>query len=368
MNSQKTLCLFLFVCLTSTCSCQAALRKLVTLPEKRAAAASTSTAPTVGQSVIDKDYLEYQYQVRSHFLEKDYAWIDEEAHKARTNKIRLPGGFWKLRVLYGVFEEPVKGEGTDANWEAMIAQLTAWTKERPESITARVALAGAWKDYGWKARGNGRANSVTQDGWATFNERLGTASNILAEAASLKERCPHWYVNALWVGTSQSWDRDAFERVFQAGVNLEPTYYYIHNAKAAYLMPRWHGEAGEWERFAEESASGPEGEVIYFAIYDVMMDLNGMSLMNDHQQAVPRLIAAFRTIEKLYGPSNTRTNEAALFASFGNDAATTVELFNRIGNQWDPNVWRSPKIFEAFRQQAQERLRAEAAAAKNPRR
>ena len=85
MNSQKTLSLFLFVCLTSMCSCQSALRKLVTLSEKRAAA-STSNAPTVAVTVIDKEYLDYQFQVRSHFLQRTTPGLmRKHARLAQTN-------------------------------------------------------------------------------------------------------------------------------------------------------------------------------------------------------------------------------------------------------------------------------------------
>ena len=361
MNSRITISLFLFVALASTSACQFSLSKLVPSPVQRAEAAKTGS-PSM---VRDREYLIYQGQVREHFVQKDYAWLDQEAYNNRTKKLRLPGAYWKLRVFYGAFEGAMMAQANETDWQWTIAQLTDWTKVRPQSVTAKVALATAWQDYAWKARGNGFASSVTNDGWETFNERQRIAANILAEASSLNERCPHWYVTALWIGTAQGWDRDAFEKVFQAGITLEPTYYYIYTAKAAYLMPRWHGEEGEWERFAEASALGPEGEVTYFAIYSLMLEFTGVDLMNDHQQAAPKLIASFHTIERLYGPSISRTNEAALYASFTNDPATTVELFNRIGNDADPGVWRSKQTFEAFRQAAQQRMQAAGATTKN---
>ncbi len=364
MNSQKLLSFVLCLSSILISGCLRLPVKLALKPSK-APATVPDDNPTLSQGSLDPVYANYQYEIRALFIQKNYAGIDQEAGKDRVNKLRLPGGFWKLRALYGVFEAPIEGQGYNADWEKMIAQIKSWIKERPESVTARVALASAWKSYAWKARGDGYSGSVSESGWEKFRERLDLASQALAEAAKLNERCPHWYVVALWVGLGQGWDRDAFEKVFQAGVTFEPAYYYLYGAKTGYLLPRWHGKEGEWERFADESTQGPEGDEIFFAIYSNVLDLTGMEFMSTHQQAVPRLLTAFRKMEKQYGPSIVRTNEAALFASFGNDVATTVELFNRIGNTFDPEVWRSPKTFEVFRQAAHERARTKTVATKN---
>jgi hypothetical protein len=74
------------------------------------------------------------------------------------------------------------------------------------------------------------------------------------------------------------------------------------------LLPRWHGEEGEWERFVEESTlnvGGAEGDIIFFAVYSQMLSLHDITFMNTHQRAWPRLLSGFRSIEKLYGVAPT---------------------------------------------------------------
>jgi hypothetical protein len=272
----------------------------------------------------------------------------------RLNKERLPGGYWKLRALYAALEEPPLGNmASDGDWEDLFQSLTAWTNLKPDSVTARVASADAWKNYAWKARGAGYADKVSEAAWPVFEKRLENAQQALADAVRLKEQCPYWFVVAVAVGRAQQRDRESLEKIFQAGVQIEPTFYYLHQEKATYLLPRWGGQQGDWERFADESAlkiGGHEGDIVFFGIYSQMLTYEGMQLMNTNQKAAPRLLNGFRSIEKLYGASRRRLNEAALFSVFGADRQAVKELFARIGNDPDEHVWRSRQTFEVFRQ------------------
>jgi len=185
----------------------------------------------------------------------------------------------------------------------------------------------------------------------------------LSEASDLNEHCPYWYQTALWVGIGQSWGREALDKIFDAGVEMEPTFYYLYQTKATYLLPRWGGAEGEWEKFAQDSAlklGGNQGDIVFFTIYSQVLMFHGMLLMNSHQQDVPKLLAGFQSIEKLYGASAHRLNEAAFFSSSGNDVQVTAQLFDRIGDDFDESVWRSKQTYEVFRQGNQ--MRAKSAA------
>lgn len=350
--------LALISAIVSTTACQRSFGKVnvssKTALTSQTAFANSSSAPSPSHGT-DQDYDAYKEVVRQRFLKNDFSWIDQEARKVRSGKDRLPGGYWKLRALYAAIEEPAGDQPNDGDWEELIKGLVRWSEAQPKSVTAKVALASAWKGYAWLARGGGMSDTVSEAGWKTFEKRLATSAGILSEAAALDERCPHWYVTTIWVGVGQNWDRGALEKIFDAGVKLEPTYYYLYQAKASYLLPRWGGTEGDWEQFAEASAlalGGDQGDIIFFTIYSQMLTMHGMSLMNTHQMAVPKLIAGFRSIEKLYGTSSRRLNEACFFAVFGNDVKAKAELFGRIGSSYDESVWHSKQSFEIFREGA----------------
>jgi hypothetical protein len=329
MHAQKLLPLALACTILSTTGCQLVVSPFLASAKKPQPSAPPKTKPQP-KSLSSDEVNAYQQAVRLRFEHNDFAWIDAEAKDLRVKKERLPGGYFKLRALYKALEAPLgNDEATDNEWQAHIARLESWIRQNSRSVTAKVGLGHAWKNFAWHARGNGYSETVSAAANRVFADRLAAASKVLEEASSLDERCPEWYVATLWVGIGQGWERSAFDRVFYAGVELEPNYYYLYAAKATYLLPRWYGEEGESEQFAED-----------------------LTFMNTHQQARPKLLEGFQAIEKLYGTSPQRLNQACQFAIGSEDHQMVADLFSRVGDNYDPEVWRSRKNFEMFRQSA----------------
>jgi hypothetical protein len=101
-------------------------------------------------------------------MREDFAELDQMADAARSSKARFPGGGWKLSRFYEAVKPNGGGYQTDADWKNHIELLQRWTAARPQSATARVALAEAYLRYAWAARGAGYANTVTDQGLAAF--------------------------------------------------------------------------------------------------------------------------------------------------------------------------------------------------------
>jgi hypothetical protein len=299
------------------------------------------------------EYEVYQQDVRRHLANNDYDWLESEARKVTASKERLPGGYWKLRVLYKSIATVVTTESSDASWEEHIERLEKWAVEHPASAMPRIILADVWRSYAWKVRGTGL--SVKPENWATFDERHNQASKILDEAAALEPNSPEWYVTTLLVARVKEDDREAFERLYRQAVAVEPHYYYFYQAKAGYLLPQWHGQAREWERYAEAAANeigGEQGDIILFTVYTENWSQDPLGFMESRRAIAPRLLAGFRAIEKLYGSSPQRSNQGCLISFFVDDNRTPAELVKRIGNAYDVNVWKDQSVFNVWRQEA----------------
>lgn len=356
------------VVVASATGCQFVAGTFVAAKDAQSKKGHSSSPPTKSNSqtkldsLLDEKIEGYQREVALRFAAADFSWIDEEATKVREQKNRFPGGSFKLRALYKALITPRTANASDGDWEDHLASMERWIKQNPHSITPRVALGHTWKEYAWKARGGGYSGTVSDAASKAFQERLDRASKVLQEASALNERCPEWYLATLWVGIGQSWERADLDRMFQTGVEIDPHYYYLYQAKATYLLPRWYGEEGEAEKFAEESAlrvGGHQGDIIFFTIYSQLLSMHDLTFMNTHQQARPRILDGFRAIEKLYGTSSHRLNEACFFAIGSNDPQMVVELFTRIGDNYDPEVWRSKNNFMMFRESAFQMARME---------
>lgn len=300
-------------------------------------------------------YNAYVIAVRKQWADNNYEWLEREAKTLRVSKDRLPGGEWKLHVLYRSIERTVDDESSDEAWQEHIARVEKWRSQYPSSVMPRIVLAEAWRSYAFKIRGTDYASKVKPEAWAPFRERLARTNEMLNEAFDLEERCPELYLTALQSALGQGHDRDAFEAVYEEGVTLEPTYYYLYSAKALYLLPQWYGEPGEWERFAEQAANkvgGEQGDIILFNIYTDRFSNSNLSFLDKHKAIAPRLVAGFRAIDKLYGSSPVTLNEACLISFFTDDQTTPAELMKRIGNDYDLTVWRDDMTFNIYHQEA----------------
>ena len=117
-------------------------------------------------------------------LEKrDFAALDKRAHELRAEKGLFPNGASAIRSLYGGIET-INDDAPDPQWDALIGVFNDWIKERPDSITPRVALVETFVNFAWKARGNGYADTITEEGGKLFEQRLAMAHNANRSAQS----------------------------------------------------------------------------------------------------------------------------------------------------------------------------------------
>lgn len=295
----------------------------------------------------------YKSEVGSMLKRSDFDALEKEADSVRRSKSRFPGGVWKLYVFYEGLEGPFGGElATDAEWEAHIETLKHWATAKPDSVTARVALAQAYFGWGYKARGHSYGYKVTEEGWRLLGERLQLASGALKEAAGLKTKCPHWYFVLLEIARMQGWEKAHVRAVLDTAIAFEPAYYHSYREYANFLLPKWSGDEGEAEAFAEEASKrvgGKEGAFLYFEIATVLncgcgeqgRHLNGMSW--------PRIKEGYAALEELYGISNRKLNRFAYLAVLAGDRPAAEEAFKRIGDNWDPPTWRTEENFQRFK-------------------
>ena len=300
-----------------------------------------------GQAEADK----YLAEVRELFAQERFDQIDFMAHTARTEKSRFPGGGWKLFTLYLGLGAPSDESATDELWQAHIAALKSWIARNPSSITPRVALAMSYTNYGWKARGTGTSDRVSEDGWQLFEQRLAQARSTLDAAARLPEKCPQWYRAMQTLALGQGWDRDQEAELFKQAIAFEPDYSYFYRAHAHYLLPKWYGEEGESEKFAQKVSAqvgGDSGKILYFEIAAELIcgcnndvDLQSMSW--------PKIQSGYATNERLYGSSTYRLNQLAYMAAQMKDTAVSEEAFERLGDDWNKAIWRSRQNFDQWR-------------------
>lgn len=304
-------------------------------------------APAVADLTDEPDACTYMNGVIKLFAEGKFSELEHIAAVARSSKARFAGGGWKLRTFYlGVGSIPYYN-ASQADWDSHFASLKDWLARQPASVTPYVALASFYLSDGWKARGNYTADTVTEDGWRVFDERVQQARAILNQAQGLKTKCPEWYHVMMTVAVAQGWDPREEKALFDEAIAFEPEYYYFYQRVAWYFMPKWHGNPGDFANFTQTMANrvgGKDGDIVYWQIAAGI--LSGCGNCTDGMDlSWIRIRRGYRALVEKYGEALVRQNEMCYMAVKFGDPLLAQELFARIGENWT-GAWRERKYFD----------------------
>jgi hypothetical protein len=319
-------------------------------PGTCSAADEDAAGPTSDPSTDVHALRDYRGTIRDMLKAERIDELDCLADRARASKTRFPGGLWKIKQIYGGLSEPVERpvHAAQEDWDLLLQRLEHWVTERPNSITARVALASANLGYADYARGTGYADTVSESGWKLFGKRTAEARRILDEASALP-KCPEWYLLMMRVSENQDWGADEKRALFEEAFKFEPGYFYYARVRASRLLPKWSGETGDTERFTQEVADrigGDQGDLLYFEVASA--DYVISCLPDDPHLSWERIERGFEASEKLYGVSMLNLNRMAFLAThFGKrDSIVADKIMTRIGEQWDDETWHTRADFD----------------------
>ena len=278
--------------------------------------------------------------------------LEKLTSELRAQKLEFYNGYSKSSIVYGYLEGFSDSTGDD-KWKEYIKKLESWADAYPKSPAPRIALGKTYNTWAWKARGGGRANTVTDEGWRLMKERLGKAREYLEAAEKLPKKDPEVYNALLYVARGQGWDKEAMNAVFQKGIELEPNYQQLYEAKACFLLPRWYGKSGEWEAFSEEAANtrgGDEGDILYMAIARSQVWSERENFFKNTGISYKRMRRGFEASLKRYPNYTWEMNSYCYFACIADDRETAEKLFGKINGQWERDIWRNENNFKQWEQ------------------
>src|SRR5687767_11398296 len=113
-------------------------------------------------------------EVRDLLSRGDWAALDALNDRAWAGRERFPSGRWVIYWIRDRLTEPAD-EKSPVEWLRLGESLKAWRAARPESVHAAEALVQFHVGHGWFARGDGYADTVTEEGGRLLEERLGEA-------------------------------------------------------------------------------------------------------------------------------------------------------------------------------------------------
>jgi hypothetical protein len=323
-------------------------------------AATPRTAPTTADlnaiAILlgEKDEAAFATQVRTQMEQENFLVLDSVATAERLGRTRFPGGGWKLYTFYSAVESPkIKPPATEAEWADTLDRLKRWAAQRPDSVTAHIALGYAYLNYAWQARGQGDAASVTPEGSRLMHERLKLAETELQRAEG---KCPEWYYVMLQVGRLNGWEGEDLTALLQRAISYEPEFYYSYQEVARGLMAKWRGKEGDIEKFAEDSTNkvgGKPGDILYWQITQSIIGDRDLGNTLQHL-SWSRAMVGYQALAAQYGVTTTGQNQLAQMAARFGDYMVADETMTQIGERWDPGTWGTKEYFDKVKMWARD--------------
>jgi hypothetical protein len=151
----------------------------------------------------------------------------------------------------------------------------------------------------------------------------------------------------------QGWPRQEYEKLFGAATEYEPAYASYYFRKIIFLLPRWYGKEGEWEKFAEEAsnrAGGEAGDILYARIGWFVHDLGFYrDIFRETQINGNRVKRGYELMLKRYPDSLTVAAQFARLAVINGDPFRTRAILERLGGRVDLEIWSSREYFQKVR-------------------
>jgi hypothetical protein len=273
--------------------------------------------------------------------------IDAIANDYRSSHVRVAGGYSALTNLYGVVtgfddggcaSKPVPCYSFDDKRQAM----ERWLAARPDSLTARIALASLWQQYAWAGRGGETADKTSDAQWSTFNERMAHARELLEPLDPDVD--PEIYLIEMDTTAAAERPRERLLNLYERATRSYPNNYEFAIHRFHFTLPRWYGEPGEAAAFTQSLLTVPGGEAGLMAYFNVA----GETLMMEHRfEAVfdvsgtqyPLLVKAFAARAAAFGVTKNDMNVLMYYAIAAKDCKTINMLIEKIGDDWNYSIW-----------------------------
>jgi hypothetical protein len=144
-----------------------------------------------------------------------------------------------LFELIGLASRSIEGDRL-----TLLSQAARIAEKSGVSKSMQLTFAGAaMNQYAWDARGGGWANTVTEEGWKLFRERIAASRTALEKAWELDQNNGVAATAMLTVARAQGLTVPEMETWYQRAIQADPTSENTVNGKLEFLEPKWHGSA-----------------------------------------------------------------------------------------------------------------------------
>jgi hypothetical protein len=280
---------------------------------------------------------------------RTYTLIEAERamDDARARSRQLP--YRDLVNMWYVFlSDPVFTKS--ASYREHREKLAAMAKASPQLATPLISMAQAHLLEAWRERGYGPEDSVSPEIRQRWKDSAGKARKLLEQAVQRGLKDGEAYVLLLEVARIEGWPLAETREVFEQGRKVDNRDVGLYEAMAEYLLPRWHGQPGDVEKFAAEvpkMVPGDDGLDAYVHIAYALNQLdNNLLFWGDFDR---KLLAKGAVVTaQRYPEARNLVPFAALCTVAAQDVSSARRIRELVKYNDAPRVWLWQFVAEDF--------------------
>ncbi len=282
---------------------------------------------------------------------KQFDELDRVAAQCTLRKPNLLTGYALHKMIEDI-HTPMSMETGVEDWAEHIERIESWVKHSPKTVCPRIALGRAYVSWGWSARGTAFSDKVAKEGWGLLAQRLNKADAILKDAEKISAERPELY--SVWLSAAYGLElpQKKIDEIFEKGRTAGRDFVNLYFVKSQFLLPRWYGNPGDWEKFAKQSADergGSEGDLLYMLIARRQAWTEGDDLFKNTKISYARMKKGFEVKLDSAPDEIVELNSYCYFACIAGDKATARSLFQRIGPKWRQAQWKNEGVFQKWK-------------------
>jgi len=190
---------------------------------------------------------------------------------ARATYAEIPAWWARARCISSV-------DLDDRTFAALGSWIDQTAGQDPLPYLIRGAGGVGWA---WDARGSGWSDTVTQEGWALFFDRLRTADQDLHRAARLDLQDPNPWISLLPAAMGLQIPQAERDLRFEQAFRRDPSNLAAHLSYVQCVAGKWSGDDERMWRFAKDVHAGvPAGSplrVVVASAFEELVFSNGRS-------------------------------------------------------------------------------------------
>lgn len=256
-------------------------------------------------------------------------WADRHQH------FELGYGDSPYSHLCGYVQEAAKPGGTLSE---KIDFFENYLKDHPENTLMRIALFNIYNNRAFELRGDGFANTVTEEGWKGFYENMQKAWATLQPVLIQEKFPPEAFMCTVLIFRNLQQDKAIVEKVIDRALDECPQYSRIFQQEAFARLPRWGGEVQDAEKLAArvaETIGGDEGDMAYAQIANHLLNaVRRDELFGPYGFDEERVMKGYLHWNKV-SPDSEVANLALAFAKRTEDGDAALEIYKRFEERGD---------------------------------